>query len=186
VGIGVAAFWPGEREPEYNGTKLSMVVESMEGTYHFGTVDAIQHIGTNALPFLLKWIQYEQPSWRRRAYTVYSKLPNRLQGPATGDWILGLESEDRKNGARKAFYHLGPQASTAVADLYVLALNPKTSRIAFECLEGIGDPAVPALNRLTDAPDKRIRTRAFDALRGITTREALKNMSGDLNKMKDL
>jgi hypothetical protein len=170
VGIGVVALWPGEREPEYNGKKLSEWIEAMDGMYSSENVDAIQQIGTNALPLLLKWIQYEQPSWRKRGYIVYSKLPSRLQRSATGDWILGLEFESRKLGARNAFYHLGPQASNAVPDLYVLTLNPRTSQKAFECLEAIGDPAVPALNRLTDAADGRIRTRAFEVLCSISLR----------------
>ena len=68
VGIGGVAFWPGEKEPEYNGKKLSewlrayelgssnenerLVVDREQKT----AADAIQNLGTNALPWLLKRI----------------------------------------------------------------------------------------------------------------------------------
>lgn len=171
VGVSVVAFWPGEREPEYNGKKLSQWV-GLRGLYTSDEIDAVQHIGTNAVPFLLKWIQYEQPWWRQGACIVYEKLPSRFQRRAIRDCIRGAEPAARKYGAIWAFAYLGAEASDAVADLYVLALNPRTSETAFECLRYIGDPAVPALNRLTDAADERVRTGAFDALRSLAINRA--------------
>ncbi len=38
------------------------------------TVEAVRHIGTNALPFLVKWISYETPLWRRQIYGALFKL----------------------------------------------------------------------------------------------------------------
>ena len=188
VGIGVVAFWPGEREPVYQGKKLSewlrayaLAEAELDRTADYGLnsyrgdpwdtlrvpAEAVQHIGTNAVPFLLKWIQYEQPWWRKKAYIYYSKLPSRMQTRSITWWIWGAEPYARKNRAINAFRILGARADDAVADLYFLALNPRTSQAAFECLEGIGYPAVPVLNRLTDAPDEKVRAMAYHTLSGI-------------------
>src|SRR3954469_4010547 len=84
--IGLCAFlWP-EPEPRYQGRKLSQWLLLRDSAPPFTrpnglnarlasfksfpavsygssaeTEDAIRHIGTNALPYLVKWIQYETP-----------------------------------------------------------------------------------------------------------------------------
>src|SRR4051812_12829515 len=56
----VVLLWPrGEREPEYQGKKLSEWIGD-EGNPR--QADAVRHIGTNALPFLIGWIRYETPA----------------------------------------------------------------------------------------------------------------------------
>jgi hypothetical protein len=58
--------WPREREPEYNGAALSTWLARCGSTNQsesLAAVAAIRHIGTNALPFLIRWIQYE-PGWK--------------------------------------------------------------------------------------------------------------------------
>src|SRR5262245_367846 len=64
-----AVLWPKEREPEYQGKKLSewINVGSREGP------EAVQAIGTNALPCLVRWISYHEPRWHASAVA-------RLQG----------------------------------------------------------------------------------------------------------
>ena len=36
---------------------------------------AVRNIGTNGIPFLLQWINYEPPTWRKK---LRSNLPDRL------------------------------------------------------------------------------------------------------------
>src|SRR5438309_3917153 len=74
VALIMAGFvlWPAEPEPTYQGKKLSHWLipgptfsTAMSGrTITWRTApnrDALEHIGTNTLPFLLKWLHYETP-----------------------------------------------------------------------------------------------------------------------------
>src|SRR5215467_6188162 len=88
VGIGVVAFWPGEREPEYNGKKLSEWVQPYTWRYddledtnrqietkRQAADDAMRHMSTNALHWLVRWIAYEPPSWKTRVQRLVWKIP---------------------------------------------------------------------------------------------------------------
>jgi len=82
VGVGAVAFWAGEKEPEYQGKKLSEWVQAYIPKAYFSRYPAdaaahsksheaevaIRHIGTNALPQLMKWINAETPEWRGRLF----------------------------------------------------------------------------------------------------------------------
>src|SRR5947208_5523038 len=101
--IAMLAF-PTEREPAYGGKKLrewlNLYVQSPDRfTDGQEAAEAVRHIGTNALPWLLKWTNYEPPGWkmmlltnapaaaRRPGYfrSAYLRLLNR---PADGlDWL---------------------------------------------------------------------------------------------------
>src|SRR6266704_3356201 len=64
IGVLVAVV-SGPREPEYNGVKLSEWVDGLgaaDSVRPRVAEEAIRHIGADALPFLLKWIQ-EKPPW---------------------------------------------------------------------------------------------------------------------------
>src|SRR5947209_6890640 len=74
------------REPEYGGRKLSQWVEE------FGCLTAledpnqheieaakrdqaaIQRIGTNGVPYLLRWFSYRTPSWKKRLDGVLLRI----------------------------------------------------------------------------------------------------------------
>src|SRR5580765_1901178 len=90
-------IWPREREPEYDGVPLSGWLNAKENfsasihgipdkalPYPNYPVDgsksesAIRHIGTNALPFLVRWIQYKMPLWRRCLFGSIRYWPDRL------------------------------------------------------------------------------------------------------------
>src|SRR6266446_7972195 len=90
AGAAVVVFlaWPRQREPEYHGRTLSEWAFLVTGPYpyHDGAFpkkpaaeEAIRHIGTNALPWLLTWIQYdhperEPPAWMQRLCALANKL----------------------------------------------------------------------------------------------------------------
>lgn len=111
VGLGVVPFWPGEREPEYNGKKLSewlwiigtnsttdrqiindttnLASITYELSHVIEAVRAVRAIGTNALPFLIRWT-LDAPKWRRNLTQAYcSKCPKFLYSDAVGNWIYG-------------------------------------------------------------------------------------------------
>src|SRR5262245_55727378 len=54
-----------EQEPAYRGQSLSHWVDAY-GKYGSTpeTSAAIHHFGTNALPYLIRWIQYHPPKWK--------------------------------------------------------------------------------------------------------------------------
>jgi hypothetical protein len=77
-------LWPGEREPEYQGRKLSWFVERYSphadlfpeaAERNAPLVSAVQQIGTNAIPTLLKWIDYEPPKIEKRIETLLQRAP---------------------------------------------------------------------------------------------------------------
>src|SRR5580765_975729 len=77
-GVLVAVFAGREREPEYGGKRLSEWVRRIGTTSAGGRVrrmgidtaemEAIRHIGTNALPYLVRFMRYEQPQWKAKLY----------------------------------------------------------------------------------------------------------------------
>jgi hypothetical protein len=73
VGIGVVAFWSGEKEPEYNGKKLSEWLEvcrqhPTSDSERVSAEEAVRKIGTNALPWLVRWMHYDMPDWRYKLF----------------------------------------------------------------------------------------------------------------------
>lgn len=98
---------------------------------------AISHIGTNALPYALRWIQKENQ----------------------GFW--SDEDELTRGGmAVDIFYILGPAASNAIPELVkIIATNTVGSGLALYCLVGIGLPALPSL--LSIASDTNATLRRF-------------------------
>src|SRR5437899_2283144 len=76
----LVTFFSREKEPTWSGQPLSYWVfredRQHEASGEKAQADtAIRQIGTNALPFLLKWIQHERPRWRSTAFRLARKLP---------------------------------------------------------------------------------------------------------------
>src|SRR5215831_18214601 len=71
-----------EPEPQYQGRSLSEWLVLLNGGYSnepdismHDAEEAIRHIGTNGLPFFVKWLNYRERPWRTRLHTVCEKLP---------------------------------------------------------------------------------------------------------------
>jgi hypothetical protein len=78
--VAIIAFlgWPGEREPEHNGTRLSAWLTTVPPQTilpEYVNVRAFQNFGSNGVPFLVKWIDYDPPKWRGSLDRVIEKLP---------------------------------------------------------------------------------------------------------------
>ncbi len=115
-----------EHEPEYNGVKLSDWLDRYDnGDIHkIGTAfNAIRNIGTNSLPFLLDWIQYETPAWKLHARQAAPKMPSLIQKNRFIKWLLVDARELRANSAMVGFQLLGSQAEPAQAELQRIAAN---------------------------------------------------------------
>jgi len=73
VGIGAIAFWPGPKEPVYDGKMLSEWLDICRNYRRSGYLPspsaeyaqhAVRKIGTNGLPLLVKWTDYDMPKWK--------------------------------------------------------------------------------------------------------------------------
>jgi hypothetical protein len=158
VALVVVVTWP-DREPKYQGRSLSEWVAGYDIRHpRHGKIErdrAIRQFGTNALPYLLKWIQYQRPPWKNAL--------NRISGGLLAKYHLLLEHKDetRAEQAEEVFRALGPEAcAAAIPDLLRLMNNSKRSLSAARAmytLVGMGTnarPALPALiTLLTNAND---------------------------------
>jgi hypothetical protein len=145
------------KEPSYGGHPLSYWVASMRGnpdTPILGSTpdevekatNAINHIGPAALPFLVKWMQYEPA--RRRAVakwllTTRFEVAHRLAWSITNNrrWLLA-------EGSPLAFAVLGERAIPALDDLSRFMNNTNRLHTAFAAIkasEHLGTNAWPVL-----------------------------------------
>jgi hypothetical protein len=158
--IGVVAFWPGEREPEYNGKKLSAWVrpyswryDDDEKTNHLITRErqaaneAIQHMGTNALHWLVRWIAYERPAWKTKMRRIVWKIP----AQPIRYWCV--RDDQLRSAARDTFVALGTNAVAVVPELaqVVRTSQSEDSRdAAMWALGDMGRDGYPCLLRALD------------------------------------
>jgi len=173
-------------EPEYGGKKLSEWVlvngydwrggvgDSLPGAVRPSTeaqVDAgiaIHHIGTNAIPCLLKWIRYEPPLREDKANTTLEPLTNRL---ASAQWSFVISQHLRADGAVRSFRTLGLEATGAVDELTLLMNGPHSftaNRAAF-ALSYLGRAAVPAFLAALTNRQGVVRQRATALMEHLGT-----------------
>jgi len=118
----VFTLWPREGEPQYNGVPLSKWLE--RGT-PYGDPEftkAIKHIGTNALPVLVRSVDYNTPRWKFWLYfRVMPKLPSSIARSRPMQWLLYDKAESRADGAVAAFRILGSRATPVLDDLRRIA-----------------------------------------------------------------
>jgi len=112
VGISVPS-----REPIYRGRSLSHWVAG----YHMGAycdfageleagASPIREIGTNALPFLLDWIQYNPPACKAKFYDTANSLLEKVQCKMaaqrrTGGPCVGRIACVCRSGSRNKWSH---------------------------------------------------------------------------------
>jgi hypothetical protein len=154
----VALVWHGPREPSHQGISLSEWLSAYRpiGARAPGSqqaADAVRHIGTNALPFLVSWIEdyRNPPPWRARLLS-YAWKPG-----SPGRKIL-LETiakpEVRAERASWGFQILGEAARPAIPDLVRVANqgDPGSSTAATAALVYLGkDALLPLLALMTNS-----------------------------------
>jgi len=87
-------------------------------------LEAVRRIGTNAVPFLVKWIQYEPGPMRGLADRVRPALPKRLREQSVVvDWVFRDAAFNRAELAVRGFKMLNPMGSNAVPDLERLLMS---------------------------------------------------------------
>lgn len=177
VGPALAEPPEGHVEPAYQGQPLSHWVEVLGGSE--GPLDllsskgatqtkdlrggaeaqtALEHIGTNAIPFLVRWIEGDLLITTSEHGTLELLSPVNLKR-ADAAWAEVF----RAPGAVRAFGVLGPAARSAIPELLRLATNqlgawanpsavgrravepPRSSWLALQALGAIGPDSAPVL-----------------------------------------
>jgi len=158
VGLGVVAFWPGEREPEYNGKKLSEWL-ALQRDRPEEASDAIRAIGTNGLPVLVGWTEHQVPAWRYKLARPFSNFPGFVYRDALVNFLINGKSQLRSFNSVFAFRVLGTNASAAIPELSRSVMDARNHerQSAAKALAYIGgrDALAPLLAALEDktAPD---------------------------------
>jgi hypothetical protein len=181
----VWVVWPGEREPSYQGKKLSQSLlvyyrsimpsvkpdaEELRNAWQ-----TVWQIGTNALPCLLKWTKQDDEPWET-ALRAIERLPRPLRqlalsGPA-GVYFARKNGQPRhRDLAWFGFLALRWKANPAVPELVRLLNDSKSTPLqragAMRALSCIGEAGLGPL--LAAVRDPEIR------------RTSLRFGSGDLN-----
>jgi hypothetical protein len=166
--VGLAALvWHSQREPSYQGTSLSEWLRTHTPTGALTpepsqrAAEAVRHIGTNGLPFLVSWIEdYQNPSpWRARLLS-YSGKPG---SPGRGILFETIAKPEVRVGlALRGFEILGEAAAPAIPELVRVANqgNPPTSPLATTALAFLGKDALPPLLALMTNSTWMVRKEA--------------------------
>jgi len=149
TGILLVALPGRSPEPQYHGRSLSEWLRTAPTAGSPNALalsdearDAVRHIGTNALPVLLRWISYDPSQFK----VTLLRLPGALPGSFNPAFLH--RAEDRALDAQKAFAVLGPGARAAIPELTRLAMTAHHEKRAGRCIEAlgrIGPEALPAL-----------------------------------------
>lgn len=156
----------GEPEPNWKGRSLSswlkLYQQRTTGELTVAQIDeapaALKEIGTNALPWLLKWVQYEPPGKFSRA--LQAAIPWKTRQDLRLDNALN-RSETRALAAVEGFEALGPQAKPAVPELMKIYLaDLVASRYASDALVRLGTNSLPQLLQAIDDPQTSALSRS--------------------------
>ena len=110
-------LWPREREPEYKGVSLNTWLDRAASGKSEDFGEAIRHMGTNALPVLVRAIGYEPPRWRFwLCFKTFQFSPTVFK-TRFGQWLLNDKAERKADAAVIAFRILGADAKPALNDL---------------------------------------------------------------------
>jgi hypothetical protein len=196
VGIGVVTFWPGEREPEYNGKKLSewLAVAGksfwnidhtpVREPFHFDenaspaikeAVGAVRAIGTYAVPLLLKWAADDHQKWEEWVLKTGQRLPRFLHAYPLALSIVRNTGRNQR-AAVIGFAILGQKAAPVVPELATLVEKSKSrdSRIAaMYCLGVLAETARPAL------PCLKRHAKTSQAYERFWIEQVIWNIEGD-------
>jgi len=183
--VGLLVFWfTREREPEYGGKKLSWWVEQYglgvsvrvytSGSGSKPCDEAVRQIGDTAVPYLLRWAQYEMPRWKLWVYDHANPVLRSINA----SWELN-DSRARTRAANsvQALIALGPKGEAEVNALksWLLTATQSESTVgAAVVLAGFRETGLQALvGIMTNHPPRRVLPLLAASL-GWMRRDALK------------
>ncbi len=144
------------REPRYDGRTLSEWIadsapRKSPDPEQTRAVEAVRHIGTNGLPWLVKWIGAKEPAWQLKLINKPSRLPLWIRHRVLPRLFRINSYHFHQRLALDGFVILGPEAAPAVPDLLQIVASSPNGSPASGALEDIGIAGLPpALNVLTN------------------------------------
>lgn len=141
----VALLFPGaEREPWYQGKTLSAwLLQGAWTSARFTSAqeEAVRSMGTNALPFLVKWVQYASPPWRVRLSMIARRVGGRF-------WVLLRDERvERARLSLACLQMLGPDVSPVMPELVKMLkqTNAVVAVCALQVVDWAGKAGIPVL-----------------------------------------
>jgi hypothetical protein len=173
VALVAAVFWPKEREPVYQGKKLSewlamYCVSTDSQVPDKEAEEAILGIGTNALPVLVKWIAREPPDWKKGLVDELEHLNKRRLWQRI--WYPALSDMELQREATYGFRALGGKAKGAAKNLLGnISRQRQWSWSAFHSIEALGFLGNDGVTALVSIATNRsfgagLRVHAMDRL----------------------
>jgi hypothetical protein len=177
--LGLAVFViASNRETRYQGLTITEYSEIYDRIWHGEltrpglqeTGEAFCQMGSNAVPYLLKWIRYQPPPWQENLLKILDQTPPPFRGLATNFTAKRRREMAKLERRRKvgswAFEKIGSNAAPAIHQLERLALDPgaDTSARATTALGNIGQTALPSLCRVASSPQASSRFEALNAI----------------------
>jgi hypothetical protein len=107
-------------QPSYKGQSLRLWVEGVSSEPSYAQEEALNAMGTNATPLLLKWMRYETPGWRAALYKGANKVRALLKKPQIYDRRHYL-AED----AATALLLIGQWDRGTISELTKISQDPK-------------------------------------------------------------
>jgi hypothetical protein len=127
------------KEPYYNGKPLSHWLlaywEGHEDRDH--AILTLEQLDTNALPYLIEWIEYDPPAWRHAFARRVRSIPLHALFAPVADRIQNTRREQLAESSVTAFACLGPKAARAI-DPLVSLMNKGPPRYLAESNTGSG------------------------------------------------
>jgi hypothetical protein len=168
--IALALLIPDRGEPSYGGISLTdwvarynnntPVIDLANKYVNEKEADGIRAIGTNAIPWLLKWIQWDEPKWP-------TKLRNATKGRLSLNWFY-RGRKLRADYSMTAVRALGTNADVAIPELARLAgrsgQEASAARAIFSLAYTARPTAIPPLVTLLKSRDVKVRQWAIIAL----------------------
>jgi hypothetical protein len=168
VGLGFVLFGDRENQPQYQGRSLSSwlaIYDDLDPTTFEEAEKAVRHIGTNALPYLVRWIQYEPPGWRTSLKGV---VPAGIWDNNSFQRFIQGRAGKRAAYARNGFRILGTNAVAVLPELERLlksSTRPMTVFNAYSAISSIGPPSLPVFERALADTNQLYRFRIPMCLR---------------------
>jgi HEAT repeat protein len=162
-----------DREPRYKGHSLSQWLALLEGEYASDpelslrdAEEAIDHFGTNALPYLIRWVQHEEKPWRTRLSSLSDKLPAQFAFHLN-HWVVGHTLECQL-GAFIALDRLGTNARPAIPTLVAqLKSQPLWIGQSLPVLAHFGGDALAPVHAVLTNPSLPCRIFAISAINSV-------------------
>jgi hypothetical protein len=149
----------GEREPQYQGKTLTewLVVERTAAKGSQPAEMAIHEIGTNALPWLLRWLRNDDSGLTTKIYCFMARLPAPWRIKPIEQALNPYRADRPAYMAMTGFRILGPKAGPAIPQLQRLIADAKPTRknrpLILACLSSIGADARRVLEEYTRSSD---------------------------------